>query len=278
MRVSFLTFAAILAVFTAHETAAQRPRIQNSRAGALIQGCSTLKAGQPDGFYWTSFDNNQQFLMYCDNHTDFAGRKGGWTLVWSNLRQGTGKLTTDMEWGPSIYTLPRYKGAPASQLAANLWSFEVYTGLDYWRKITEGGRHELMYQWQANLGDHFQPDHVAACPYDMQSGFQWQIRFTTAECAAIIGSTNPAMFSTTSGQKWTTIDQDNDSHPDVKVNCAVASSSGNPWWYYACQNGSLWGGGERSHGSYNGAYWTGDDSKPGNIDGTGAGNGWIFIR
>jgi len=247
---------------------------RNTQLSALVQGCASLiGTAKPSGFYWVTFSPDTQVLMYCNNDYVFNGVKGGWTLVWSNLRGGKGKLTSDMAWGASIATLPRYRGSSIAQPGADLQSFEVYTGLKWWKRLM--GRNELMYEWAHDYGDQRQIDQRAACPFDLNPLARWTITFNQAQCVADTGSRLPGLFQAHSGLQWTTIDSDNDTY---NANCA-AQYSGTPWWYSACWNGSISGGGENSgSGHFNGAFWTGADTKWGQVDGSGAGNGWIYIR
>lgn len=247
----------------------------NKQAEALLQGCANLiGTDKPSGFYWVSFNVETQVLMYCDNEREYEGVKGGWTLVWSNLRGGKGKITSDMHWGASIHTLPRYRGAAALPPGADRQSFEVYTGLKWWKQIMS--RKEMMYEWAHDYGDQRQIDQRAACAFDLNQPANWTITFVGPRCVTDPGSVMPGFFTYSSGRPWTTIDRDNDTWSQ---NCGGAFTTGSPWWYGSCWSGSISGGGEASGGSHlNGAYWAGAQVRWGNADGTGAGNGWIYIR
>lgn len=246
----------------------------------IIQGCrSLIGTGKPSGFYWTTFDTSTQVLMYCDNQREYNGVVGGWTLVWSNLRGGTGKLATDMAWGASIETLPRYRGAPPGPTQRSLQSFEVFTGLRWWREIADparGGRGELLYEWahDYSLDPHRIIDRAAACRFSLSSQANWTITFNDAPCQVLSNGDLPGLFTSHNGRQWSARDRDNDTW---NRNCAQEYAG--PWWHYDCWNGSILGGGEReAHGRPNGAYWVSSDTHWGKPDGTGAGNGWIYIR
>lgn len=276
----FRIIAAAMALLLSTAVAAQTsspPEARNSRATALRQSCNALAGtAAKSGFYWVTFDLDHQVLMYCNNEISYQGVRGGWTLVWSNLRGGQGKLTSDLHWGASIQTLPRYKGAMITQAAADLQSFEVFTGLRWWRAVMDGGgRREMVYEWSHNYGDLRQIDHRAACSFDLNPADNWMITFNAAACKADVGATLPGLFTEHNGKRWSTVDRDNDEYTG---NCS-ASYSGSPWWYTGCWSGSISGGGEHgSEGYFNGAYWQRSDRKWGEADGTGAGNGWIYIR
>jgi hypothetical protein len=213
--------------------------------------------------------------MYCNNDVTYDGLKGGWTLVWSNLRGGRGKVTSDLHWGASIESLPRYRGAAVLGSTPDLQSFEVFTGLRWWRQIMDSSnRRELLYEWAANYGDRRQLDHQAACHFDLNPPNKWTITFDAPTCKASIGGTLPGLFSYSTGRPWTTVDVDNDAY---QTNCA-ALYSGTPWWYGGCWDGSINGSGESQTSYLNGAYWQGSANQWGTQSGAGAGNGWIYIR
>lgn len=86
----------------------------------------------------------------------------------------------------------------------------------------------------------------------------------------------PGLVASQNNAKFTTSDVDNDT--DAADNCA-ALYSGAPWWYSNCWDGSLHGGGEVSgQGYFNGAYWRGSALAWGAAAGTGAGNGWLYVK
>ena len=57
------------------------------------------------GIYKINPDGTNEFEVYCDMITD----GGGWTLVWSNLRGGSNKPTTSLNWDNAINTIPIYQ-------------------------------------------------------------------------------------------------------------------------------------------------------------------------
>ena len=87
-----------------------------------------------------------------------------------------------------------------------------------------------------------------------------------------IGTIEPGIWTSHNGRKFTTIDNDND---DYSVNCSDLYGD-TPWWYNSCWSGSINGGG--GDGYTDGAYWTGSSTVINTVNGTGGGNGYMFIR
>jgi hypothetical protein len=89
----------------------------------------------------------------------------------------------------------------------------------------------------------------------------------------LIGTAVPGLFVSHNNRPFSTIDRDNDSHPQS----CPSFYGGSPFWYAACWSGSInGGGGTSSH--QDGAYWVGSSSNVGTPGGDGGGNGWIYIR
>ena len=88
-----------------------------------------------------------------------------------------------------------------------------------------------------------------------------------------VGTVDPGLNSYHKGRPFTSYDNDNDAY---SVNCANYYNQ-TPWWYGGCWSGSLnGGGGESSHS--NGAFWSGASNTVSGTNGTGGGNGWIYVR
>ena len=230
--------------------------------------CKDLLTKAPlskSGGYWVDPDGGGQgdaaYQVYCDMTTD----GGGWTLVWSNLRGGAAKPMTGMTWSTAVNTLPLlFKGS----LSENLEAFGVYTGLKRWAQL--GGK-ELRYTWSTDFGTGIAQSY--RCGYLLNSGANYTITFNS--CAQLVGSVAPGLVTYSGGRPFTTFDADNDAGGG---NCAT-NYGNTPWWYGGCWDGSINGGGEnQASGHYNGAYWSGSASAWAAKDGTGAGNGWIFVR
>lgn len=162
-------------------------------------------AAAASGVYWVKPTiSSIAFRVYCEMTTD----GGGWTLVWSNLRGGRGKVTTELPWGAAINTLPRVRG----ELSADLESFEVYTGLKHWAGLSPGGL--LRYDWakgyRKDIDNGSTIDQSYRCPYTLDSALNYRISFLTASCAHLVGAVEPGLVLGNNGDQFTTYDQDHD--------------------------------------------------------------------
>ena len=215
-----------------------------------------------NGIYKIKPDGTNEFEVFCDMITD----GGGWTLVWSNLRGGSNKPTTSLNWDNAINTIPIYQ--PDKQLNTNLEEVVVYTGLKYWKLI---GENEIRYDWANDYNSNIDQSFIA--DYSLDENDFYTINMTNYNQR--VGSKESRFYAYHNGMKFTTYDKDNDLK---SYNCA-GSFSDTPFWYKECWSGSINGGGENEGEDYfNGAYWIGSNRYWGTDEGRGAGNGWIFIR
>ena len=230
--------------------------------------CKDLLTKAPiskSGVYWVDPDGSGQgdaaYQVYCDMTTD----GGGWTLVWSNYRDGKNKPMTSMTWATAINTPPIYFKGPVSD---NLESFGVFTGLKRWAQL---GASEMRYSWSPDYGQPLQQSYKMT--YALNASAKYTI--TMANGTQLIGNTVPGIYASHNGSAFSTFDADNDTYGP---NCAALYSN-TPYWYTSCWSGNFNGGGENNgDGHYNGAYWVGSAQSWAGANGVGAGNGWVYVR
>jgi hypothetical protein len=228
----------------------------------------TARASLPSGVYWLMpSSTTSAFQAYCD----MVNEGGGWTLVWSNLRGGRGKGSTELQWKNAVETLPRFGSTP---IGTDLESFTVYTGIKHFTTLAPGGL--MRYDWSTDYGQAVSQRRV--CPFALIPTAEYQITFTTASCTAPIGSVPAGLFTSHNNARFSAYDRDNDSGPTT--NCG-ATYGNTPFWYTNCWDGMIWGGSELSANYANGAYWAGSANQfavVGSTNGVGAGNGWLWVK
>lgn len=163
---------------------------------------------------------------------------------------------------------PKYIGT----LGDNKELFQVYTPLEMWNTITQNRQMDFRYEWRINYGQPKSQEFKAKLePFSSSDYYKLKL----SSYVQLIGNVTAGIFTNHLGMSFSTFDSDHDIYSS---NCSTLYTN-TPFWYESCWGGSLYGGGTNSGGGYyNGAYWTSSAISWASTSGTGAGNGWFFIR
>ena len=129
----------------------------------------------------------EEFDVYCDMDN------GGWTLVWSHIYEKDGYPAKNLDWDTAINAKTIFDNEPDEDLD----SFQVYTGLDWWSKITKKDIFEFKYSWAANGVD---IDQEAIMTMNLNPDNKFQVNHPIAKddwaSSWAIALANPYMEST----------------------------------------------------------------------------------
>jgi hypothetical protein len=213
-----------------------------------------------NGFYWIKPGNQEPIWVYCDMNYD----NGGWVQVMSNARISS---VTGISSGGGIGALNYYQsinhvwyngsidyGSPgpvANGTAGNRLKFRSFVGLRFWPSLglniaqfcatdavslSQTSLHTKRYRWS-------------------YTGFSQSFAFQGAAAVSDeTGTGAPGMYTyhALNGYSWTTADMDQDA---AGSNCAN-NYGGAAWWYGACWDGNMYGGGLGGNGHVDGPFWS----------------------
>jgi len=240
------------------------PISTGSAASSPGKSCSAILSaipGSASGVYWLQDTAAvAAYQAYCDMTTS----GGGWTLVWSNLKGGIYKPSTQITWTRAILTLPIYKGQPS----ADINSFMVFTGLSHWTPLAPAGQFRT--DWAHDDGSPLDERYI--CSFTLNAANNYTISFSS--CSQPVGTVVPGLVNAHNGQPFSTYDNVH------SAGSCPGQYNNEPWWYTNCWSGALMGGGETTQ-YFDGAYWTDSAAQWGVADASGArgaGNGWYFVR
>ena len=156
-------------------------------------------------------------------------------------------------------------------VSTDLTSFQMFIGLKFWNII---GGNKMLYKWALSGVNYDQIAEINGKIGDASNNYSLQL--TSTSLVHIVGTAQPGIFYHHNGKQFSTYDAD---HDLSSANCSAIYTN-TPFWYAGCWDGSIEGGGSSSTGTFyaNGAFWNSSINTSSGSNGTGGGNGWLFIK
>ena len=195
-------------------------------------GCAT-----GDGLYWVDPDGGgaaTAFQVYCD----MTAKDGPWTLV---LLNSPFKYPPKPSWSEVVNN-----NNVTGNMSKGLNAFDQFVGVKYWNLLGNTIKVE------AGTG----PTAItrrATYTFSLDAAKKYALNLSGQ---ILLKGSAPGIYAYHNGAALSTYDVDNDQHSSVVCGTSYSNTA---WWYVACWNGSLWGGGDAG-GYKNAAYWVGTSS------------------
>ncbi len=222
-----------------------------ARAAPSASAIKTLTGTTTNGFYWINPGGLGAILLWCDMNYD----GGGWHLVLCNWGPSSdARCPTQNGIGELTYAQAVNNNNIVGTYDSNLY-FRQFVGARYWPSLglsvaqfasgspvslNATGSHNKRYRWTYT---------------GMTATYGFQGAAGVGADGSGAGSPGLLSYHAANGYGLTTWDVDNDAYG---ANCS--QSYGNtPYWYGACWDGNMWGGGNTG-GYQDRPFWSGSGS------------------
>ena len=222
-----------------------------ARAATSASAIKTLTSTTTNGFYWINPGGLGAILLWCDMNYD----GGGWHLVLCNYGPySDSRCPTQNGIGELTYAQAVNNNNIVGTYDSSLY-FRQFVGARYWPSL---GLNVAQFASSSPVSLNATASHSKRYRWTYTGmGATYGFSGAAAVGADGSGSAAPGMYAyhAANGYGLSTWDVDNDGHSG---NCS--QSYGNtPFWYGACWDGNMWGGGNTG-GHQDRPFWTGSTS------------------